>query len=919
MKQSANHARFLFRIPRLSVELRVVGFELTAAISRPYRCQVEFACEDPALDLDKLLGKAAILTLADQSHPQYLHGEITRLEQGPSGKRFTRYHATLEPKLAWLRWRQDFRIFQQQTVPAIISTVLQDAGLTADDMEFALTRDYPAREYCTQYRETDFDFVSRLLEEEGLFYLFQQRPDGQVLVICDHQNGFKPIDGDPVLGYKPPTGMTPTHESVHRLHLNHSIQPDRVTLRDYHWPKTRLRLEASARGKDHPELEQYHYRGNVSNPAAGTRYARLRHEAHQAQAETVTGAADSPRLWPGRRVSFHSHPYRDLNIETTLTAVNMRGRQPQALEEDAPDEASRFSCEFTAIPVNVPYRPLLQTEPPRIEGTQTAFVTGPPGEEIYTDKMGRVKVQFHWDRDGRANERSSCWLRVSQALAGNQWGALVIPRVGQEVIVAFLEGNPDRPVITGTLYNGASNPPHSLPKHQTRTTFKTHSSPGGEGFNELRLDDKKDREQIYVHAQRDLDLHANHDWRESIGSQLHQTVGRNMHQTIGGDAHTRIKQHRSLKVAGDHAQQVGQNAELKIAGSYIEEAGQDIALKAGTELVIEAGVELTLKSGGSLVKLDPSGITVKGPTVRINSGGAASVAPNPVTPAPQEATAADQGGKPGQASAPAMTNQVPVMKTENRGKIEGAIVSPRSKAGSSATVGSEPEKERRSRPRRRELQGAVGDVEKSDVADNKAIMPDEIVSVSNSTPNVNLIGDTSGFNALGIAVDPKASQQGRLLMKQYRQQYPDMTPVEIQRLARSTLETGDTLPNVSVAKPGDTFYKLIPTSETRGPSPGTVYWMDGYQLDELMADKIDIGSSFGLPNQTTASTYKVYQTSVKEAQAPLIFRSNIAPVVDDGIFKTGGQNQTLLPKRAAFSEPVQILDGNGNPLIIRSR
>ena len=191
--------------------------------------------------------------------------------------------------------------------------------------------------------------------------------------------------------------------------------------------------------------------------------------------------------------------------------------------------------------------------------------------------------------------------------------------------------------------------------------------------------------------------------------------------------------------------------------------------------------------------------------------------------------------------------------------------------------------------------------------------------VTNRTPNVSLIGDTSGFNALGIAVDPKASQQGRLLMQQYRQQYPDMTPIEIQRLARSTLETGDTLPNVSVAKPGDTFYKLIPTSEARGPSPGTVYWMDGYQLDDLMTGKIDIGSSFGLPNQTTASTYKVYQTSVKEAQAPLIFRSNIAPVVDDGIFKTGGQNQTLLPKRSAFSEPVQILNGNGNPLIIQSR
>jgi hypothetical protein len=188
-----------------------------------------------------------------------------------------------------------------------------------------------------------------------------------------------------------------------------------------------------------------------------------------------------------------------------------------------------------------------------------------------------------------------------------------------------------------------------------------------------------------------------------------------------------------------------------------------------------------------------------------------------------------------------------------------------------------------------------------------------------STPSVNLVGDTSGFNPLGIVVDPKASQQGRLLIQQYRQQNPDRSLVEIQRLARDTLQTGDTLPTVSIAKPGDTFYKLIPMNENRGPSPWTEYWMDGRQLDSLQNGTTNIGSAFGLPNKTTASSYKVYQTTVSDAQAPLIFRSNIAPVVDDGIFKAGGQNQTLLPKRSAFSDPIQLLDKDGNPLIIQSR
>jgi|SRR5690554_1146738 len=192
-------------------------------------------------------------------------------------------------------------------------------------------------------------------------------------------------------------------------------------------------------------------------------------------------------------------------------------------------------------------------------------------------------------------------------------------------------------------------------------------------------------------------------------------------------------------------------------------------------------------------------------------------------------------------------------------------------------------------------------------------------ALDNITPNVSLVGDTSGFNTLGLVVDPKNSQEGRLLMQQFQQQYPDMSPAEIQRLAGSTLQSGDTLPQIMIGKPGDTFYKLVPTSETRGPSPTTVYWMDEFQLDDLMTGKVDIGSSFGLPNQTTTDTYKVYQTSVKESQAPLIFRNNIAPVVDDGIFKAGGESQTLLPKRSAFSDPIKILDENGDPLIIKSR
>jgi len=677
MTAAANVSRFLFQIPSLDESLRVVGFQLWADLSTPFRCEVELACENPALDLPALVGKSGVLTLFHPQHPQYLQGEIQRIQQGESGNRFTLYQLTLVPRLEFLKYRSNLRIFQQQSVPDIVRQVLKEAGIEGEQVCFDLQDSYPRRDYCTQYRETDFHFISRLLEEEGLFYFFEHRPHAHTMVITDHNNRCQPIAGEPSVRFKEGTGMPASEESIYQLHSHASIQPGTVTLRDYSLDKTRLRLEQTDSKGNFGELEHYRYRGNFTDPAVGARYSLRQRQAQQVAAEQLQGESDCARLAVGQRFRVHDHPLQALNAEYILQQVHMQGRQPQSLEAGSSSAGSQFSVAFRALPARVPYRPLPLTAAPRIHGTQTAFVTGPAGEEIYTDPLGRIKVQFHWDREGRYNENSSCWLRVSQALAGNQWGALVLPRIGQEVIVAFLEGNPDRPLVTGTVYNGANLPPYSLPAHKTRSTFKSYSSPGGGGFNELHLDDKAGQERIYLRAQKDLDLYVRNDWKEWIGHDHHTRVAGNLNRAVAGEQNRSVRQQHNLQVSGNQSHQIGQSAQLKINGSHVEQAGQDIVLKAGMTLVIEAGVELTLKAGAGLVKLDPSGVTIKGPMVRINSGGAATPGKPAVVTAPQTPMAADQGDRAGKASAPALPNTAPkVGKSKSVQWLQGGRANP---------------------------------------------------------------------------------------------------------------------------------------------------------------------------------------------------------------------------------------------------
>ncbi|WP_122316822.1 type VI secretion system tip protein TssI/VgrG, partial [Pseudomonas cichorii] len=350
----------------------------------------------------------------------------------------------------------------------------------------------------------------------------------------------------------------------------------------------------------------------------------------------------------GHFLDLAEHPQQTWNGLWLLTEVRHEGRQPQVLEESAaPAPWQGYRNSFRATPWDAFYRPPLRHPKPRILGSQTAKVTGPQGQEIHCDAHGRIKVQFHWDRDGQHDAHSSGWLRVSSSWAGKRYGAVTLPRVGMEVLVTFLEGDPDQPLVTGCLYHAEHIPPYSLPEHRTRSVFKTLSSPGGAGYNELRIEDRKDQEQIFIHAQRNWDQHIGHDQKIHTGHERHERVEANSYSEFMAEQHCTVDADRKVEVRANDHLSIGQVQHIKLGVAQLVEAGREIHLKSGDKLVIDAGMELTLKVGGSFIRLDHGGVAINGPQVRINSGGnpGSGATASPLRPGPPQQADADKPGQ----------------------------------------------------------------------------------------------------------------------------------------------------------------------------------------------------------------------------------------------------------------------------------
>ncbi|TFF36615.1 type VI secretion system tip protein VgrG [Pseudomonas sp. RIT623] len=557
-------------------------------LGRLFDFELQLTSDDPAIDLNQLLGKPMSLSVQQSvGSSRHFHGIVARCSQSVDQGQFAAYRVTLRPWLWLLTRTSDCRIFQHLSAPQIIKQVFRDLGFS--DFEDALSRNYREREYCVQYRETSFDFVSRLMEEEGIYYFFRHEQERHVLVLADAYGAHQKVPGYETVPYYPPDGQHRERDHINDWHLAQEVQPGSLELNDYDFQRPSARIDVrSAMPRPHQagDYPLYDYPGAYEQTQDGEHYARTRLESLQSLHERVELRGNARGLGSGDLFSLSNFSRQDQNREYLIVAARYYVHQ-ERLESGGGSGAAQFESNLSCIDAQQSYRPVGSTLRPIVKGPQTAVVVGPSGEEIWTDQYGRVKVHFHWDRHDQSNENSSCWIRVSQATAGKNWGSIQVPRIGQEVIVSFLEGDPDRPIITGRVYNAEQTVPYDLPGSATQSGMKSRSSKGGSpaNFNEIRMEDKKGAEQLYVHAERNMDSVVEQNQTLSVGISRVKTVGMIETVTIGQDRLRSVRQRDILLVGGDKRDSVH--------GNYVMDAGDQIRLVCG-DSVIE------LKSDGTI-------------------------------------------------------------------------------------------------------------------------------------------------------------------------------------------------------------------------------------------------------------------------------------------------------------------------------
>lgn len=555
------------------------------------------------LTLDSALATHLTVTINDANYDAL----IAEAHQLPATGNADRYQFVLRSWLWWLTLSSNNRVFQNLSAQEIVEKVFKDGGFS--DYKFQLKSKPAKREYCLQYNESDFNFISRLLEQEGIFWFFTHAEGKHTLVLADDNSAFPPIPGEKKVKYQAAqsgareTGMIRSAQ----LHLQATAQGFQGSDYNYEQPKAALFSQAGEKKGG----MQYQHPGRFSVKAEGDALAAWKVNALKAQAKQLVGESDCPALMAGHWFTLTDHDDKSLNIDWLITAVSHEY------------DGEHYRNRFTAIPKATPYRPLAVTPQPFMH-TQTATVVGKSGEEIWTDKLGRVKVQFPWDREGKSDETSSCWLRVATAWSGNGFGAQFIPRIGQEVVVSFIDGSPDKPLITGCVYNGANALPYALPANQTQSGIKTKSE---KGFNELRFDDKKDAELLAMQAQKDFQLTVLNDSKTTVSHDEIQSVKNDRTRIIeeGNETITlkkgnrtvkiekgsdtlEVKDKRSVTVKGDQEHAVDGNETHKVKGNYTLNVDGNLTIKVSGTLTLESSKTLNLKSGADLSASATSGL-----------------------------------------------------------------------------------------------------------------------------------------------------------------------------------------------------------------------------------------------------------------------------------------------------------------------
>jgi type VI secretion system secreted protein VgrG len=579
--------------------LMLQGFTGREGISRLFRFNLDLISDQNDIDFDDIVGQQVTIRvfLSDGSSERYFNGFVSRFAQSGSGTQFSNYQMEVVPWLWFLTRIADCRIFQNMTIPDIVQKVFQSRGYS--DFKSALTASYDPLEYCVQYRETDFNFVSRLMEQYGIFYYFEHEDGKHTMVLADSASAHQACPEQESAHYSLTAGDLDSDDVITAWHVEQELRTGKYSHTDYNFETPGASLMANeptvVEVGGNTNFEIYDYPGDHIDQSHGGNLAKIRMQEEEAGHMVITGSSACRAFTSGYKFDLKDHYRSDMNdsyILTELQHVATVGSYGQS----ASAEHAHYSNRFTCIPASVPFRPPRLTPKPFVQGPQTALVVGKSGEEIWVDKYGRIKVQFYWDRQGQKDENSSCWIRVSQPWGGKGWGAMWIPRMGQEVVVNFIEGDPDRPLITGRVYNADQTVPYTLPDHQTVSTFMSRSSKGGGSgnYNEIRFEDKNGSEQIFINAERDMDQRVEVDSREFIGSNRHLNVGANQTENIGANKH--------ITVASNHVESIGQNMSLTVGNDLMETIGNDQHWNVGNNLQANFGNEVHRNVGTNQIE-----------------------------------------------------------------------------------------------------------------------------------------------------------------------------------------------------------------------------------------------------------------------------------------------------------------------------
>lgn len=598
-------------------------------LGRPFAFKVEVLSSKTELSPYDMVGKPmSVEVKTKKGASRFFHGIISRfLNVGATGG-LQLYELELRPWIWLMSHSLDSRIFQELTIPQIIEKVFKDKN-GFSDYKLKLNGTYGTQNYCVQYRESDFDFVTRLMEQEGIYYYFEHETSKHTLVLADSPTSHKNIEGDGTLLFRLPDLSAGEEQVTHWQH-HVAVQPGKLVLRDFDYNKPSANLEVrlnSRRNHPNDSVEQYEYPGSYSETSDGDRYLKIRKEEFDAKFSHVEGQARSHRLYTGAQFTLNEHPREEENTAYTVISSIIEVISGE-VERFTSQSENRSELQFVAIEKEHTFRLPRETSSPVMAGPQTAIVVGKSGEEIWTDSLGRIKVQFPWDREGKNDESSSCWIRVSQNWSGKGWGAMHVPRIGQEVIVEFLEGDPNRPLVTGRVYNTEQTVPYELPGSATQSGIKSRSTPEGDQstFNELRFEDKKNEESIYFHAERNFDRVVENDDTLKVGFEKKDK----------GDQTIEIFGNQSLKVGtsesngsqtveiwkdqtetihtGDRKTEIKQGSDTLT----ISVGNQKIDIPAG-QCEITAAKKIVLKVGGSSIEITPSGIVLKSTHITVDA------------------------------------------------------------------------------------------------------------------------------------------------------------------------------------------------------------------------------------------------------------------------------------------------------------